>query len=74
MSGFFWLGYWSAASSDYPADPFVISEPREKQPTSPSDDRNSPSEDNDESKDESSAEASSKEQATEREYHHWVEL
>jgi len=67
MSGFFWLGYWTAASSDYAADRIVISEAREEQATSPSDDK-------DESKDESSAEASSKEQVTEREYHHWVEL
>ncbi len=63
MSGFFWIGYWTAASNDYPAEPAVISEPREAQSTPSSGD-----------KEESSAEASREEQAAGQEYHHWVEL
>ena len=67
MSGFFWLGYWTAASSDYATEPVVVSQPRGEQADSLSDG-------DDESNDESSAETSSKEYATDNDYHHWVEL
>ena len=67
MSGFFWLGYWTAASSDYAAEPVVVSQPRGEQAAPLSDGDN-------ESNGESSAETSSKEYATDNDYQPWVEL
>ena len=61
MSGFFWLGYWTAASDDYPADRVVLSEPHEERATSSSSEK-------------SSAEVSREEQAANQEIHHWIDL
>ncbi len=61
MSGFFWLGYWTAASDDYPHDPVVLSEHHEERAASPSSEK-------------SSAETSLEEQAADQEVHHWIGL
>lgn len=61
MSGFFWLGYWTATSDDYPVDPVVLSEPHEERATSSSSEK-------------SSSEASREEQAADQEIHHWIDL
>ena len=61
MSGFFWLGYWTAASNDYAVDRVVLSEPHGEPATSPSSEK-------------SSAETSRQEQAADQEVHHWIGL
>ncbi len=61
MSGFFWLGYWTAASNDSAVNPVVLSEPHEERATSSSSEK-------------SSSEASREEQAPDQEIHHWIDL
>ena len=61
MSGFFWLGYWTAASDDSAVDPVVLSEPHEERDASSY-------------REKSSAETSREEQAVDQEVHHWISL
>ena len=61
MSGFFWLGYWTAASDDYPVDRVVLSEPHEERDASSY-------------REKSSAETFREEQAADQEVHHWIGL
>ena len=61
MSGFFWLGYWTAASNDSAVNPVVLSEPHEERAASSSSKK-------------SRGETSREQQAANQEVHHWIGL
>ena len=61
MSGFFWLGYWTAASDDYPVERVVLSEPHEERDASSYSEK-------------SSAETYREVPVADQEVHHWIGL